>query len=141
MCWELLLWWFGGGKWYSLFPGLDEDTPNSLSQLVQILGVLCCYCNICYLVCNAFSVFFPVCFLVVVSWFRWCLLKLERKGGKDRKMVTSHVMADGEAKEFSRQVRGAEDKIKDVCLGGGRMDVCGLIGVEDGQVCVVEDIP
>lgn len=55
--------------------------------------------------------------VVVVVWWR-CLLKLEREGGKDRKVVTSHVMADGETKEFSSQVRGAEDKIKDVCRGG-----------------------
>lgn len=45
-------------------------------------------------------------------------MELEREGGKDRKVVTSHVMADGEAKKFSSQVQGAEDKIKDVCRGG-----------------------
>lgn len=116
----------------------EEDTPEPLSQLVQLLGVLCCCCNVCY----AFSVFFPVCILVVVSLFCRCLLKLEGKGGKDRKGVTSHVMTDGEAEEFSNQVRGAEDKVKDVCSGGGRgVDVCGLINVEHAQVCVVEDVP
>lgn len=45
MWWELL-WWSGGGKWDGLFPGLDEDTPYSLRQLVQIFGVLRWYCNI-----------------------------------------------------------------------------------------------
>lgn len=53
-----------GGKWNSLFPGLDEDATDPLGELVQILGVLCCYCNI-YLVCNAVPVFFsPVCIFV-----------------------------------------------------------------------------
>lgn len=47
-------------------------------------------------------------------------------------------MADGKAKEFGSQVRGAEDQAKDICSGSGGLDVRGLVGIDDGEVCILE---